>query len=135
MKTIIFLILLSPSAYAGVNFTNLSGDRAMSIPYFQSRQEAIEYANRVKWQDDVLAATKKRLNDLSIETRDIDSRVEYHTYPNAEWQSAWEQWQRVSIALKIMENFKKNGVRGDKAMGACFYAGSEPTNLVDFSNY
>lgn len=117
------LILMTVNCYAGVD---LRFDSAMTgrqkvykIPDFKSKEDALDWANRVKWieplrqQLEGYVARMGRLYDM-----------EHHTILSDKY---YHQWERGTLALRIIENYKRLKIPGNEAMvGSSFYAGEIP---------
>jgi len=100
------------------------------IPAFKSEDDAIRYATKAKWIEPLLQQMIAHRDMLRINSDD----------PSVGWllkhQSPigniyYEQWKYVDIAVRIMINFKKKGIKGDQSMvGSSIYAGSYPIRSV-----
>lgn len=94
---------------------------------FSSYDDAIKYANRKKWNDDVLTRLKEKYKELWEDAYD----------PQVGWMLAnqnpkdniyRDQWQRIGIAIKIIEKWKAKGIHGEQN-GSYFVASSIPMEV------
>ena len=126
---IFILLLLMTTCYAkpgGVDFS-MHSQYIEDVPDFKSYQDAVAYAKRVKWNERILLRLKEKSKELWDDAYDIDTGWMLMNQKQ-KGNVHREQWQRVLVALKIIEEYKRKGIRGDPAMGSSFYAGEEPCN-------
>lgn len=122
----IFLVCTVAHAAPG-GIVGYGADPAMYIEdvpgTFSSYDEAIKYANRKKWNDDVLIRLKEKYKELWEDAYD----------PQVGWMLAnqnpkdniyRDQWQRIGVAIKIIEKWKAKGIHGEN--GSYFVASSIP---------
>ncbi len=116
------LLLTSPS-YAGIQFFSPA---MTAVPdHFDSEDEAIRYATRVKWQEDILQKMLVRLRDL--ESNADDPSIGWLLKGQKQEGNMYrEQWKRYELAVRIMQRFKARGQKGDPAMGSSCHASSFP---------
>lgn len=102
-------------ALAGVDFSQLGGSNQSTVPEFYTEREAISWAKDVKWVETLRQELRKKrvsiIREISSMNASDPKKVE----------ELLNQWSRYNMALNIMEEYKKMGVKG-----ASFYAGSEP---------
>lgn len=99
------------------------------IPEFKSDQEAIKYANKAKWIEPLYQQFAEYEKTLRAEA--YDSSKGWLGYGQKNFNNPWrDQWYRISLALKIMGNYKRQGIKGDSAqVGAYWMASSVPAYL------
>jgi len=119
--------------YAGVDFTMGAGDLAMSgrefvydIPRFASKEEALSWANKQKWvepQRRQLESYVAKIGYLyDVETDFRQKAFFYH------------QWERSNLALRIISNYRRLGIKGVERVGSEFYACEIPLKVRALSN-
>lgn len=105
---------------------NIKGDNAMNSIWFNSNQEAIRFAQRHKWDEPVLKILVERLRDLSYDAYDrhIGWMLAGQTSKNNMY---YDQWYRTDLCVRIMQNYKRKGIKPDPAMvGSVVFASSIP---------
>ena len=116
----IILCLLCPlKVEAGVDFSMMGREKVYTIPEFKSKEDALDWANRSKWiepQRRQLEGYVARIGRLYDMEEDKRQRIFFY-----------HQWERASLALKIISNYKRLGIKGDDAMvGSSVYIGMTP---------
>jgi hypothetical protein len=108
-------------------YRRAQGDSAMRAIWFDSRQDAIRFAQRHKWTESILQIMLKHLQELAHEgySRDHGWLLPGQTSKDNMY---YEQYYRVELACKIMTKYKLHGIKvGDAAMyGTSWWAYSIP---------
>ena len=124
---VFFIIFIPLTCIAGVDFSMMGGGKDKSkyvVPYFEKKIDAINYANKVKWNEEILEAFKKAEFDAYYDRYDRHVGWFNDMYTPNRYR---EYWECLDLAIYIMEDYKKKGEKGDPAMvGSLFYAGMEP---------
>lgn len=103
----------------------MSSQYIEDVPYFISTVAAVTYAHRVKWNDRILARLKEKEKELRDDS--YDEETGWMLYNQKQIGNIHrDQWIRIGIAIRIIESYKRRGIKGDPAMGSTFYAGMEP---------
>lgn len=109
-----FTFLFSVAVHAdvgGMDFTMLE-DKAMTVPWFNSIQEAADFGLKYKWTQPVLDVMHKRLSELNEEAYDKDHGwVDEETKGKPNRYKDQRDW--VFTCVSIMEDFKSKGIKGD----------------------
>lgn len=113
----------------GYRRLNIRGDNSMitKMPWFDSRGEAIKFAQKYLWTEFILQLAIRHLNELAHEgySRDHGWLLSGQSSMNNIY---YEQYYRVELAVKIMAKYKLHGIKSkdDAMVGSVFYIGSEP---------
>lgn len=86
------------------------------IPEFHSKQDTLDWANKVKWVEPLrrqLQGRVERYGRLYDMERDFKLMNYYY-----------HQWEYGKLALRIIDNYKRLGIVGD--VGAEIYIGEQP---------
>lgn len=106
---LVFVSLNFNTAIAGVDFSMTS---VYKVPFFHSKDEAWEYANKVKWNDEILESFLTRYE----QTKEMIDQG--HEYPSGDFYA--NQLSYLELAINIMQEYKRNHV------GSTIYAGEIP---------
>lgn len=115
------LILLPNIAYAGMDFTGLSGDRAQAVPEFHTVQAAMDWVKETKWVEEY----EKQLREKKDEILHEVGALQEIKYGSEKVKEIMNRWEIYAVALRMMEDYKEMGVKGTP-VGASFYGGSIP---------
>lgn len=124
---LIVLMILGTNAYAGVDFsshamTSEEFYQGYQIPPFIDDQDAIKWAEQIKWVEPVRRLLKRKIQALQEEAYPQSRGLTRDGIKRA--GQIMQQAYYVEHALKIMEYYKQKGIKGTP--GAAFYAGSIP---------
>lgn len=129
IQTLLILFLVSSSSYAanpgGVDFT-MGLDPAMTseqfyanykIPEFGNKEEAIIWSHKTKWQEPIRRLLITKMSELMV-TADLNTPKKIAPSKEAIQKASYymQQWEDCLAALKVIEEYKMKGIKGDSAM-------------------
>ena len=103
------------SCYAGVDFS-MSGKPV--IPDFSTTQEAVDWANKVKWVEPIRRQLKHKIEDIRLQVANLDLSNKEGTDEAAVLMEKREYYKQ---ALNVIELYKSKGV-----VGTSIYIGVTP---------
>lgn len=131
MITIItlFILLMTTNSYAtstgGVDLTMLDNPAMTSeefyanykIPQFDNKEQALIWSHKTKWQEPIRRLLIDHMAELMV-TADLNTPKKLVPTKAAIQKSSYymAQWEDCMAALKIIEDYKMKGIKGDSAM-------------------